>query len=178
MKKFKLLAVTLLAALSLGLTSCDKDKDYDYQSATIKNGEYFLSKHEFGVVDTAGYKLNFRCGIVNGNVVVECFDSEPEFPHNAGASNYNTAGGVYDAGKVKGMTLIESKPADASFTSTSAKAEKKHGYVIKIWGADETYPEAYEQHPEMRPPSPVYVRLWIADEDDGSYEIRYEYPWK
>lgn len=178
MKKLKFLAVTLLAVLSFGLTSCDKDKDFDYESITVKDGDVIISKHDFGTGDTAGYKLNWKLSIKGGNLVLDCLDSQPEFNMGGQASNLKTGGGISDIGEVKGISLIETKPADAAFSSQTAKAEKKHGYVVKVYGADETYPSAYEQNPSIRPPQAVYLRLWIKKVDDGSYEIRYEYPWK
>lgn len=183
MKKIKFLALTLVAALSMGLTSCDKDKDINYQGLTLKEGE-FVEVHDLNTDAKPIYKLHFKFGVLNGNIVVTGLTSKPEFPNPpAGMNDPLTAIGVMDFGKVKGLSLIESLPEDAAFMNgekavTEVKAEKKHGYVFKAWGTADfsAYGILYDQG--YNDPTPVYGRLWVEKMKDGEYVVRCEYPWK
>lgn len=183
MKKIKFLALTLVAALSFGLTSCDKDKDLDYQSQTLKEGE-FVDVHDLNTDANPIYKLHFNFGIVNGNLVVTGLTSRPEFPNPpANMSDPVTAVGIMDFGEVKGLSLVDPRPADATFFNgetpvLSVKAEKKHGYVFKAWGATDfsSYGVLYDMG--FTDPTPVYGRIWIQKIKDDEYTVRCEYPWK
>ncbi|MBQ1408999.1 MAG: hypothetical protein IIY87_04520 [Bacteroidales bacterium] len=184
MKKIKFLALALVATLAFSMTSCDKDKDYDYKSVTLKDGDIVEFK-DFGVDDTAAYKLHFRFGIKEGNIYVEGMGERPLFAGAPGTmADLMTEGAIMDYGKVSGMTKIETIPDNASFVNgtdlvKSLLAEKKHGYVIKVWGdghINESYPEAHERFENMHDPNPAYVRVWIQKIDDADYIVRYEYP--
>ena len=183
MKKIKFLALALVATLSFGLTSCDKDKDLDYQSQTFKDGDK-IQVHDLNTDSKPFYKLNFYFGIKGGNVYVEGLTSRVEVPQLNVMQDPQTAAAVMDFGKVDGLSLVDALPGDASFMAsdkpvTSVGASEEHGYVIKAWGATK-FAETYEglHNDGWNDPTPIYVRLWIKDIDDGEYEIRYEYPWK
>lgn len=183
MKKIKFFALALAATFCFGLTSCDKDKDLDYQSQILKDGD-MIQVHDLDIDAMPIYKLNFTFGIKGGNLVVEGLSSKPEFPNPpAYMSDPTTVASIVDYGEVKGLSLIENLPDSAAFEPsgkpvTQMNPQKKHGYVIKAWGATDfsSYGVLYDQG--YNDPSPVYVRLWFKKIDDGEYEVRYEFPWK
>ena len=177
MKKIKLLAVALLATLTVGLTSCNKDDKIPYDGETLKDGAY-IEKHDFGTDPTASYKLHFKFGYNQGNVEVIGLTS-PGIPSGLTNQNCVTGVAIMDFGKCNGLSKIDAYPSDNAFLDanekpvTSVKAEQKHGYVIKVWGAHNL--DSY-QNPDIHDPKPAYIRLWI-EELEGDMKCRYEYPW-
>lgn len=176
MKKLKIMALAFLATLTISLTSCNKDDKIAYDGSTLKDGAY-IEKEDFGTDPTASYKLHFKFGYNQGNVEVIGLDSPGLI---TGITNHNCETGVaiMDFGKCNGLSKMETYPSDDAFLSdgkpvTSVKAEKKHGYIIKVWGAhnlDEYHAD------ELHDPKPAYIRLWI-EELEGEMKFRYEYPW-
>ena len=176
MKKIKFLALALLATLTVGLTSCNKDDKIQYDGTTLFDGD-FIEKEDFGTDPTASYKLHFKFGYDAGDVEVIGLDSPGLIE---GITNHicETGIAIMDYGKCSGLSKMETYPNDDAFKVDgkyviNVKAEKKHGYIIKVWGAH----NLDEYHvAELHDPKPAYIRLWI-EELEGSMQFRYEYPW-
>ena len=176
MKKIKFLAVALLATLTLGLTSCNKDDEIAYDGETLSDGQ-FIEKEDFGTDNTAAYKLHFKFGYNQGNIEVIGLTSKG-IPSTVSMMDCKTGVAIVDNGKCNGLSKIETIPGEESFKEngnfvTKVKAEAKHGYVIKVWGDHNL--NVY-QNPDIHDPEAAYIRLWVED-TEGNCKLRYEYPW-
>lgn len=176
MKKLRFLAVALLATFTMGLVGCDKDKDLDYTGETLNDGA-FVEFDTYGNNNPkAAYKLHFKVGLSKGQVTAIGLTSPCDNAMIPSSVTCPTGVAVVDMGKVKGLSLIETLPADDQFKSTTATANEKHGYVIKVWG-DAKFDLAYDNNPDLRDPAPHYMRLWLEKEDGSGFKVRYEFPW-
>lgn len=172
MKKFRFLAIAMAAMMTFGLTSCKGDDDIDYTGTTLKDGETVTIYGD----NAASYQLRFTFGIEGGNIVVAGLNDSADLGTNPNYfTNCPTGVSIVDVGKVNGLKKIKEYPADGEFTSATAVAAEKHGYVIKAWGAA-GLSVSYPDNPNLKDPETKYARIWLEEANGTGYNLRYDFP--
>lgn len=166
----------MAAVMTVGFISCgDKDKDITYTGNTLKNGES-IEIESFGNDADAAYPLHFTLTLNNGYLVAKGLESKPtEAAYAMGLTSEvgKTRAKIADCGEVKGLSKIENYPQDAALKDSVAATEK-YGYVLKIEGAANF--NVY-QNDKLRDPGTHYMRVWLEEQTDEGFNLRYEFPW-
>ena len=175
MKKARIWAIAMAAFMTVGFVGCgDKDKDIEYTGNTLKNGES-IEINDFGNDATASYKLHFTLTLKNGFLYTKGLESEPtEEAIKAGITTEKgkTSALIADCGEVKGLSKIEEYPT-AGYVDSIAAVEK-HGYVMKFKGSANW--DMY-QNDKIHDPAEQYLRIWLEEQTDEGFNLRYEWPW-
>ena len=176
MKKIKFFAIALATMLTFGLTSCNKDHDegLDYQTITLKNGD-FIEIEGVGTSTDASYPVHFKVVLNEGSLEIENLTSKPVTTEPNYVYQANTSEAVIaDMGEKKGLSKIDEYPT--SGWASKAAAAAKHGYVVESHGT-QLNPEQLQAFPQFKNPDKQYLRFWLKeDKGDGSFEVRYQFP--
>ena len=180
MKKTRFFAIMMAALMTIGLVSCKNDDEIPYDGKTLANGE-FIEIESYGNDNNASYKLHFTMGLENNFLVMTGLDSPiVDPPLGMPDIECHTGIAIMDFGKVSGLVKIDEIPADNEFKDQDNKyvnslpAVEKHGYVIKVWGAENL--DSY-QHPQLHDATTQYIRLWLEEQTDNGFKLRYEFPY-
>ena len=175
MKKIKFFAMAMAAMMSLGMVSCNKDKNLDYTGETLTNGGVITVKEK---VDNASYETRFTLTLRGTDLVVTGLNDTARVQGYSDYPNCNTGVGIMDYGKVNALSKIDEYPGDSDFKDaeghfvTTLPAAEKHGYVIKTWGDGKL---DLFQNPDLKDPRAAYSRIWLEEADGDGFKVRYEF---
>lgn len=176
MKKLSIIALAVAFLCALGVSSCDKQKENEINFTQWKlTADNPLTITEISHDPAAAYPVCFNVKLENGMIVVEgsaAHPTEAALSNNLPDNPYPSVAVISDCGEMKGLAKIKEYPAADTYAANQIAAVE-HGYVVEAHGAANINSYGIAA---LQDPTSVYMRIWIEQEIEGGYNIRYEVP--
>lgn len=176
MKKMFFLAAAF--ACAIGLVSCgdngnsEENLQFEQFNLTTENPLTIeVIEHD----PTASYPVAFTLKLENGNIVAKggnALPTEEALSHNLPNNPCSSTACIADYGKVKSLEKISKYPDSTEFAANQI-ATLEHGYVIEAHGSHNINSYNIDG---LRDPESVYMRIYLEEEIENGYKIRYEVP--